>query len=139
MLSLRCIPELSYRKRNIGNLPGTSGHPRLLVPRGIGLAIGLTQAGDEVLNRAPDDDQAMLDACMQRGHTSASEHQRWAGSANGLVACMQHQLHLAENGHGHGHLANGSHSGLCSDLGSDTPSEDPCILATGSLPQSAFI
>ncbi len=64
---------------------------------------------------------------MQRGHSTASEHQRWAGSANGLAACMQHQLRLAENGHGS--LANGSHSGLCSDLGSDCPSKGVCTLS----------
>ena len=63
---------------------------------------------------------------MQRGQSTASEHQRWAGSANGLAACMQHQLRLAENGHAP--AANGSHSGLCSDLGSDAPSEYFCTL-----------
>ena len=63
---------------------------------------------------------------LQRGHSSASEHQRWTGSANGLAACMQHQLRLAENGHGS--MANGSHSGLCSDLGSDCPSKGVCTL-----------
>ena len=59
--------------------------------------------------------------CMQRGHSSASEQRRLTGSANGLAACMQHQMRMAENAHAAS--ANGGVSGLCSDLESDAPSE----------------
>lgn len=40
---------------------------------------------------------------------------------------MQHQLRLAENGHAP--MANGSHSGLYSDLGSDCPSKCVCTMS----------
>ena len=64
---------------------------------------------------------------MQSSHAngcvngSASEHQRLAASANGLAACLQAQLHV--NGNGHSQIANGNHTGLGSDLGSEAASE----------------
>ncbi|CAK0746634.1 hypothetical protein CVIRNUC_001707 [Coccomyxa viridis] len=68
-----------------------------------------------------------LAGVMQSGHAdgcvngSASELQRLAASANGLVACLQAQLHA--NGSGHCPIANGTHAGLGSDLGSEAASE----------------